>query len=101
MNYLLDYADLQKICERTARAVKQSPDLTASVWFDPAICRVVVVHRGYQNNLMKGFEELGEFRTDRSVKSITDDLVAGLINLRADGFDLEILSPKPDVYDCI
>ncbi len=101
MNYLLDYATLQKICERAARAVKQGPDLMASVWFDPAIVRVVVVHRGYQNNAMQGFEPLGEFRVDSSIKSIADDLVCGFMKLRDDGFDLEILSPKPDVYDCI
>jgi hypothetical protein len=27
--------------------------------------------------------------------------VCGFMKLRDDGFDLEILSPKPDVYDCI
>jgi hypothetical protein len=98
MHYLLDGDTLRKICARAARAVKQGTGATAWVMFDPALCRLVVIHR-LKNDAACGFVSLGEFRKDRPISSITDDLVTALFKLRGDGLDLEILAPSPDIYD--
>ncbi len=92
---------IHKACEAAARAAKRSPDLTAGVWYSKRHDCLIVVHRGYQSNVMQGFEPLGEFRADASIKSITDALKEALRELQARGFDLSDMDPNPDVYDYI
>jgi len=99
MHHLLNADALRKVCTRAAHAVKQGAEPTAWVGLDPALCRLVVVHRGYQNKDALGLVALGEYRTDATEKAICNGLVCDCIRIRGDGADLEILDPKPAVYD--